>query len=500
MYYCLRKLAGILLSWVTSVHALEIPVEEDLSIMSLSNGVQVWLMEHGNPRNAISCRVVARNPLEEWPQIFSFDCPSDFFEEELPYFIEYCRETIKKQTQCDIAVIAVGDFDKAGLQGFCTQALDVFTEPQIVAAAPISIGLADQSDSTELYLYYKAELNELKTDTDIKQLWVLYLLQSMCQERLHKALTEKGAEWISHQEIKHFLPAGQMAAHGKKAGKHDPGTMLVACLAAMHEIKGKGFAKSELSNAKAKLHKNLMSFYHQNPDSNLLADYYSSHFALDKGSPSYNVFMSSSLNLVSAITMKDIAVSLRQYFRDDSRRVELKLPKDATFSEAEVAKALDESKTDMLRWEVAEDEDPIVENNNDLYLQLPITEAEAQIIYEIVDTMANNNVLTLLTKKSAMEKKGNKIHHVHPIRFLSTVFTNNYLKRCMAEIMDSYFKWDGFMSGISIRLEEESDRNNMLQYVPSFSQAVKANPDQVRLYVQKREWEKLVKYLIKLSN
>ena len=113
--------------------------------------------------------------------------------------------------------------------------------------------------------------------------------------------------------------------------------------------------------------------------------------------------------------------------------------------------------------------------------------------------MAHNNPIKLGFKKKDLEKKGRKINHVHPIRFLGTVFSDPYLKGCMKDIRESYFKWHGFVDGYSVRMEEEHDKGNLLPYVNSFCQIVNGNPDQVRAFIMKRDWEGLMRYLVRLD-
>ncbi|MGH7889447.1 MAG: hypothetical protein ACRENF_02730, partial [Thermodesulfobacteriota bacterium] len=98
------------------------------------------------------------------------------------------------------------------------------------------------------------------------------------------------------------------------------------------------------------------------------------------------------------------------------------------------------------------------------------------------------------------------VQGVHPLRFLGTIFSSSYLKKCMVGVKDSYFTWKCFMNGqgntpgFLKKCEREYKNSNMLPYVVSFCQIVKAHPDQVRSLIEKREFEKLVEYLVKLDN
>lgn len=70
----------------------------------------------------------------------------------------------------------------------------------------------------------------------------------------------------------------------------------------------------------------------------------------------------------------------------------------------------------------------------------------------------------------------------------------------MAEIMGDTLKRMSFMSDYTARLNREFERGNINMYVQGFCLSVKANSDQVRAYINAKQWEKLIKYLIKLNN
>ncbi len=497
----IRELVGFLVTWVCTVGAVEIPADEDLSIRSLANGVQLWLREHGAGSQAISCRIVARNPELASPQIFSLDCPVHIFEDELPSFVEYCRESIQQEAQSDIAVVTVGDFDVAEIEEFVKNEVEIFAERQSkLYTPPVTISRFDQPGVVYCALHYPTPRHELKTDQDIKQLWIFYLLQSICQERFHKALSVINTEWVHHSEPRYFLPSLQTAAYGRHSlslGQVD--TALIASLQAMDELKRNGFTKAELSNAQAKLQQKLMKLYQASPDAQALADYYTSHFAFGSGAPHYDLFMTTSLNLISEISMEDMAHALSAYFTDSSRRVEIRIAQEYPSTDEMIAglikQDLDDYKTDELRFNVPENVE-----HTDLYAQLPITETEASLIYEIIDTISSTSWPKLLLIASEVERKGRRVDNVHPLRFLGTIFSNNHLKKCMIDLMDSFFQWNGFISGLAKRLGDENKRNNLLPYVPGFCRVVKANPDQVRFYIQRQKWEELVIYLIKLGS
>src|SRR5438105_2983812 len=79
------------------------------------------------------------------------------------------------------------------------------------------------------------------------------------------------------------------------------------------------------------------------------------------------------------------------------------------------------------------------------YQELVCTEQDVAKIYEIVTTIADTNKISLLFKQSHLKELGAQINHVHPLKFLSTVFTDPHLKTCMFYIWNDSFKRSGFI-------------------------------------------------------
>jgi hypothetical protein len=168
---CVRKLMGLLVLWVVSSHAVEIPTETSISISTLSNGVEIWLKPHFYPSHSIACRLIAKKPCEDVPQIFTLDCPAEMAEEELPAFIDSCREAMDA-TYNKVTLVAVGDFDQDGLRRSLSRNCATFSCLQVVPVnSPISIRHSSMADMVYVSLYYPTPFQVLKTEEHLKKLW-----------------------------------------------------------------------------------------------------------------------------------------------------------------------------------------------------------------------------------------------------------------------------------------------------------------------------------------
>jgi len=126
------------------------------------------------------------------------------------------------------------------------------------------------------------------------------------------------------------------------------------------------------------------------------------------------------------------------------------------------------------------------------YHDLICTDQDKAIIYELITTMAENRLLSLLLKKDHLEKIGEQINHVHPLKFLSTIFTNPRLKTCINDIFNDRFKKNGLMEGLGPSLEREARKGKLDPFIVDFSREVNVSPDSIRSYFQTRDWEELL--------
>jgi len=130
------------------------------------------------------------------------------------------------------------------------------------------------------------------------------------------------------------------------------------------------------------------------------------------------------------------------------------------------------------------------------YKDLVCTDEDRANVYEIISTMSENGKLSLLFKQSHLKEVGSRINHLHPLKFLSAIFTDPHLKSCMYYIWNDYFKKGGFLDGLGPSLTREAERGKLEQYLDDFSAEVGVKGENIRPYFNSHDWEGLVLYLI----
>jgi hypothetical protein len=271
-----------------------------------------------------------------------------------------------------------------------------------------------------------------------------------------------------------------------------------------------GFSELELSNAKARLHKNLTAFYQTQPSNTLLADYYSVHFGLGNRCPDYFSFMLLALDLIPKIEVKEVADAMPVYLKDKIYRATLALPNEAEISNAVLQGDLEKfSRELVIFWN---GDKSTSADKKDAYAQLLITEEEKEMIKNIIDTTANKNPFTLLSERKELLRLGKEVQDVHPFKFLERVFSDSRLKKDMVKIWEwnllglGYKKKNGFLNGedtvtgFAQKMAKENAKDNLRPYIVGFAKAVKADANKIRGYVDQQQWEELVVYLIYLKN
>ncbi len=133
------------------------------------------------------------------------------------------------------------------------------------------------------------------------------------------------------------------------------------------------------------------------------------------------------------------------------------------------------------------------------YESLPISVEEKQKIAKILVTMAENNVFSLLFEKKHLERLGHDIRHVHPLRFLGTVFNDPRLVHCMHRIRRSSFKWDGFIDGFTERFKEEIRSGNINAYIPGLAESLDVKSEDLQAYVNYADFQGMVIFLLEKS-
>ena len=133
----------------------------------------------------------------------------------------------------------------------------------------------------------------------------------------------------------------------------------------------------------------------------------------------------------------------------------------------------------------------------DKWEDLPCPEIDRQKIIEIITKLGTiGKIELLLHHKSHLEKIGDEVRYIHPLKFLAVIFSDPQLKSYMKVVYDDYFKWKNFIEGLSATIDKEVIKNNLDKYLDNFSKEIRLPVYKIKPYINKRDWPGLLKCLI----
>lgn len=127
-----------------------------------------------------------------------------------------------------------------------------------------------------------------------------------------------------------------------------------------------------------------------------------------------------------------------------------------------------------------------------------VTDQEKEYIAFIVTTLGNKPLTKIYKEKDNLKKIGDKIDHIHPLRFLMTVFTDEELKAAIANIKESRWVWGEFKKGLFNSLKDESKSKNMnIEFIQDFANTVEIDSSLIIPAINQSDWDGLISILIK---
>ncbi len=127
-----------------------------------------------------------------------------------------------------------------------------------------------------------------------------------------------------------------------------------------------------------------------------------------------------------------------------------------------------------------------------------VTASEFSNIHFILKTMATKTLAGLLKYKSELEETGDRVDHVHPLKFLTAVFTSEELKVHIHNIKKrGSWIWGEFFKGLKGSLQEESEIGNLNEFmILDFAANVKIDFKLIQNDLLNRHWDDFIKTLL----
>jgi hypothetical protein len=130
------------------------------------------------------------------------------------------------------------------------------------------------------------------------------------------------------------------------------------------------------------------------------------------------------------------------------------------------------------------------------YHHIP-SHSEQEDLAHIVRTLATSSWGKLLTMRSSLKKFGDRIDHLHPLRFWQFLFSSEEMKGYIHAMRDRKKIWKEFTSDCCDTLNEESERNNFrAEYIADFSNSLGVNASDIGNAIEQKKWNTFFDLLI----
>lgn len=127
-----------------------------------------------------------------------------------------------------------------------------------------------------------------------------------------------------------------------------------------------------------------------------------------------------------------------------------------------------------------------------------VTHYERADIRFIVSSLADKSLMSIAFIKGDLESAGDRIDHVHPLRFLMTIFVDEEMKVAIRNIRGRGWIWNQFVDGIKDSLSTEANIGNLRdEHIVHFASTLGLDPRRLYPSILAQNWEGLIDTLIR---
>lgn len=128
-----------------------------------------------------------------------------------------------------------------------------------------------------------------------------------------------------------------------------------------------------------------------------------------------------------------------------------------------------------------------------------VTKEEESDVRFLITTLADKSLVDIAILKDSIEAAGIRIDHLHPLRFLMTIFSDEKMKVGIRNIKGKgWGVWGQFTAGLKECLSTETRIGNMkYEYVQDFSKRFKLDVSKIYKIIRECNWDLLLETLIR---
>lgn len=365
-------------------------------------------------------------------------------------------------------------------------------------------------EDAEVFITYEPDEIKVSDASSVRQRWVMLCAEWIAQNRLAEMVKDSFSYYDVYTEGKHFAPSFLSIQLSCKSTEEQG--IIEYLEEQVSKVRLLPINSSELTTYRNSLLEYIADLLKEDKKEEEAFVYscLTSEYMEEAPALSFEEFLHFSYEALSVMTIEEVAEAMFLYFEPENRILETITQEDLfeettsaplkNFGPAEVETSLGifneagkecTSGFSSLKRGLSDQA-----SDMDLYNQLRLTETDKKLIRKIVTTMADKNVFQLLLDKKTLEKKGKQVRPIHPLKFLGYICADGHLRKCLNTISKNHFKWSSFVDGFKDRMKEEAKKGQLLPYVPGFSQLLGQDPNIIAGYINRGDYEGLIKHLI----
>ena len=130
--------------------------------------------------------------------------------------------------------------------------------------------------------------------------------------------------------------------------------------------------------------------------------------------------------------------------------------------------------------------------------EVNVTLAEAKVIEELLTTMSDSSVVSLLFKKSYLRKIAKKLRPVSSTQFLGYVFERPHLVKKMRNVYKSSLKWNNFTRSIVRGLKKEA-QTSLFDDIAYFAKHTQSNKNILHQLAKEEKWNDFIVHVLEMN-
>lgn len=153
-------------------------------------------------------------------------------------------------------------------------------------------------------------------------------------------------------------------------------------------------------------------------------------------------------------------------------------------------------KLEAIGWGSATGDEKAKTKESEPFFALRLTPRDRKNIQLLLTDLADKSYLQLFVAQSSMNRKGDRVRVVHPMRFIGYILSDPHLHRCLKTVEKDAIKYKEFLRGFEEHMIEKESLNEFLLYAPGFAELIDVDVQEVIDILESKNYGDLIKNFI----